>query len=170
METSLPQNSNNPLNLYQRITRSLVAHARTSFLIPIVWRFYGRHTPQVQLSYLSSLPAGTLGRGVAEILQRHNLQLIPHYENHDLKHVLLGYEMTSEDELKLKAFMFGNGDYSLTCIGFLALGLMLPELWPELLRHFRKGRRTTSIVGWSLHDYATANVETLRRQIGLYSA
>lgn len=159
-----------PLNSYQRLARKTIEHARTSFLIPVFQRLYGCNNTQVQLAELQALAPGTLGRGVADILARHNLQLIPHYESHDLKHVLLGYDMTPEDELKLKAFMLGNGDYSITCIGFLGLALLTPELWPDLAKHFRQGRRTMPVRHWSLPKYATQQVEQLRNQIGFYEA
>ncbi|MDF7813397.1 hypothetical protein [Hymenobacter sp. YC55] len=158
------------LNLYQRFARKTIEHAKTSFLIPIFWRVYGAQNIQNQSEYLQSLPSGTLGRGVADILHQHKLQLIPHYENHDLKHVLLDYNMTPEDELLLRAFMLGNGDYSITCIGFLAFALLTPELWPQLRTHFRRGRRTSCVLHWSLTKYASQNVEALRQEIGFYQA
>ncbi|GAA3954370.1 Coq4 family protein [Hymenobacter algoricola] len=158
------------LNRYQRLARKTIEHARTSVLIPVFWRLYGAQHVQNRLATLQSLPPGTLGRGVADLLGRHHLQLIPHYENHDLKHVLLGYDMTPEDELKLKAFMFGNGDCSITCLGFLALALLTPELWPELRAHYRRGRRTLPVLRWSLQALADRNLEALRAEIGFYEA
>jgi len=158
------------LNLYQRLARKVIVSARTSIVIPIVRHLHGARDVEQQLNELQNLPLGTLGRGVADLLRRHKLQLIPHYENHDLKHVLLGYDMTPEDELKLKAFMLGNGDYSFTCFAFLTLGLLTPELWPTLMRHFRQGRRTQPIHRWHLADYAGYDVEQLRYQIGFYEA
>jgi ubiquinone biosynthesis protein Coq4 len=159
-----------PLNRYQQLARKTIEHARTSFLIPIFQRLYGCQNVAVQQQYLQTLPPGTLGRGVADLLQRHHLQLIPHYEDHDLKHVLLGYDMTPEDELKLKAFMCGNGDLSVTSVGFLALGLLTPELWPQLAAHYRRGRRTQPVRHWRLLEYAAHDLEPLRQQIGFYEA
>jgi ubiquinone biosynthesis protein Coq4 len=159
-----------PLNLYQRLARKAIAYAKTSIIIPTVWHLYGARNIEKHLNDLQGLPLGTLGRGIADTLHRHKLQLIPNYENRDLKHVLLGYDMTPEDELKLKSFMLGNGDYSPRCFAFLALGLLTPELWPTLMRHFRQGRRTQPIHHWHLADYAAHDVEQLRYQIGFYEA
>jgi ubiquinone biosynthesis protein Coq4 len=158
-----------PLNAYQVLARKIIVHARTSFLIPIFRRLYGAETARVQLIFLQSLPAGTLGRGVSDILAQHHLQLIPHYENHDLKHVLLGYDMTPEDELKLKAFMLGNGDWSITCIGFLLFAILTPEVWPALRQHYYRGRQTQPVVRWTLAEYAAQNTAELRQRIGLPS-
>lgn len=170
MPASLHTCAPKPLNGYQQLARQIIVHARTSFLIPIFRRLYGAADARVQLDYLQSLPVGSLGRGVADILRANHLHLIPHYENHDLKHVLLGYGMTPEEELKLKAFMFGNGDWSITCVGFLLLAVLTPELWPVLRQHYRRGRRTRPITGWTLAAYATQSTVALRQQIGLPAA
>lgn len=163
LQTHAPQ----PLNASQLRARQISVHARTSFLIPIPKRLHGPADARVSFDYLRSLPAGTLGRGVAGILRMNNLHLIPHYENHDLKHVLLGYAMTPEDELKRKAFVFGHGDWSLTCVGFLLLAVLTPEIWPVLHQHYRRGQRTQPIVGWSPAAYAAQPTAALRQQIGL---
>ena len=155
------------LNAYQVLARKIIVHARTSFLIPIFQRLYGRAPAGIRLAELQSLPPGTLGRGVADLLARHGLQLIPHYEDHDLKHVLLGYDMTPEDELKLKAFTLGNGDWSLTCVGFLLFAVLTPEGWPGLLRHYRRGSQVPPVFHWKLVDYAAHDLARLRQSIGL---
>lgn len=155
------------LNAYQVLARKIIAPARPSFLIPIFQRLYGRAPGGIQLAALQSLPPGTLGRGVADLLTCHGLQLIPHYEDHDLKHVLLGYDMTPEDELKLKAFTLGNGDWSLTCVGFLLFAVLTPEGWPGLLLHYRRGRRVPPVFRWKLADYAAHDLAALRQSIGL---
>ena len=159
-----------PLNLYQRLVRKTIHYVKASIIIPFVWYLYGPRNIEKQLRDLQGLPLGTVGRGMADLLRQHNLQLIPRYETHDLKHVLLRYDMTPEDELKLKAFMLGNGDYSFRCFALLSFALLTPELWPTLTAHFRRGRRTQPIHGWHLADYAAYDVEQLRYQIGFYAA
>ena len=170
MPSSLQTHALKPLNGFQVLARQIIVHARTSFLIPIFKQLYGPADARVQFDYLQSLPAGTLGRGVADILRANQLHLIPHYENHDLKHVLLGYDMTPDDELKLKAFMFGNGDWSVTCVGFLLLAVLTPEIWPALRQHYRRGQCTQPIMGWTLATYAAHPTAVLRQQIGLPAA
>ncbi|WP_426059689.1 hypothetical protein [Hymenobacter sp. B1770] len=158
------------LNAYQRLVRKIVEHAETSLLIPLFWRLYGARPSATPLAYLSSLPVGTLGRAVAEGLHRHGFQLIPNYENHDLKHALLGYGMTAEEELKMQAFMLGNGNRSPTCFGALLFGVLMPELWADFRAHYRQGRQVSPMFRWNLADYATEDLEDLRNKIGLYAA
>ncbi|MEL7006633.1 MAG: hypothetical protein AAFN93_28495, partial [Bacteroidota bacterium] len=69
-----------------------------------------------QLEQLRQLEKGTLGREIADCLDKHNLRLVPHYESHDLKHSLLDYKMTPTDEIRLQAFMIGNGNISIPSI------------------------------------------------------
>ena len=159
-----------PLNRYQRLVRQAIEHAFSSLIIPGFCWLYGEDNTTVSLAALRQLPPGTLGREIADTLDRHGLRLIPGYENHDLKHVLLGYAMTPEDELRLKACLFGNGDYSPSGFGLLALALFTPELWPELVVHYRRGRRLPPITPWQLAHYAACDVEQLRHSIGFYQA
>ena len=155
------------LNPFQRLVRCLVKHAKVSFLLPLLRRWHGHRPSPTPLAYLQALPPGTLGRAVADTLQAHGFQLIPNYENHDLKHALLGYGMTVEAELQMQAFMLGNGNYAPTCWGFLLFGLLTPEHWPELRRHYRRGRRVQPVHSWQLADYAAESLAGLRRRIGL---
>ncbi|SFQ74534.1 hypothetical protein [Hymenobacter arizonensis] len=158
------------LNAYQRLVRKIVAHAETSFLIPLFWWFYGARPSATPMLYLSGLPVGTLGRAVADGLHCHGFQLIPNYENHDLKHALLGYGMTPEEELRMQAFMLGNGNRSPTCFGALLFAVLMPELWANLLVHYRQGKLVSPVFRWSLVDYAAKDLENLRQEIGLYAA
>lgn len=155
------------LNFYQRLVRQLIAGLFSMVLIPAFRFRYGTADTQAQQQLLQRLPAGTVGRAVADLLAAHRLQLIPHYENHDLKHVLLGYAMTPDDELKLKAFMLGNGDWSLASVVLSLLMALTPENWPDLWQHYQRGRRTPSIVRWNLAAYATQNLASLRAQLGI---
>lgn len=156
-----------PLNRYQTLVRKIILQSKVSFLIPTLSLLYGTKAPRAQLRFLQSLPAGTLGRGVADKLAEHDFQLIPHYESHDLKHILLDYDMTPEDELRMKAFMLGNGDWSFACLIFLSFAVLAPEIWPELRQHYRRGQQTQSITHWTLADYAAQPTAALRQQIGL---
>lgn len=41
---------------------------------------------------LQTLPEGTLGKDIAKCLEKNGLRLVPKYESHDLKHVLLDFK------------------------------------------------------------------------------
>lgn len=144
----------------------LIRHLFGQVLIPAFQRWHGLAGIQMRQRLLQRLPPGTVGRTVADLLAAHGLHLIPGYESHDLKHVLLGYAMTPGSELQLKAFMLGNGDWSVPNLALLSLALFTPPEWPNLWQHYQWGRRTPSIVRWHLADYAAHNLAELRRQLG----
>jgi ubiquinone biosynthesis protein Coq4 len=84
---------------------------------------------QQKVSKLRQLNSGTLGKEIAKCLDNHNLTLVQKYESHDLKHVLLNYQMTAEDEIRMQAFMVGNGNYSIPSFAILFFGvILLPDL------------------------------------------
>ncbi|GAB3638108.1 hypothetical protein GCM10027422_36980 [Hymenobacter arcticus] len=154
-----------PPNGYQRLVRQLIEGLFSWVLIPAFCFRYGTAGTRAQQQLLRGLPLGTVGRAVADLLAAHHLQLIPGYENHDLKHVLLGYAMTPDDELNLKAFMLGNGDWSLASVGLSLLVVLTPERWPALWRHYRRGGRAPSIIHWKLTEYASHDLASLRQSI-----
>ena len=61
------------LNPCQRLVRSFIVHCFTSFLLPLFRRLYDTADAANQLRALHQLPAGTLGRGVADLLLAHEL-------------------------------------------------------------------------------------------------
>ena len=107
-----------------------------------------------------------LGKEIATCLDQHQLTLVPNYESHDLKHVLLDYKMTAEDEIRMQAFMFGNGNYSIPCFAILAFGaVLLPDLWSTFYKDYKKGKKSIPISSWTIEDYATYTVHELRLKL-----
>lgn len=155
------------LNAFQRGARHVIASAfkLSVFLIQKVCRM----TPyREKVKAWERLPSGTLGHDIARCLRDHRLDLVPGYESHDLKHVLLGFEMTPEGETRLQAFMLGNGNRTIPCVAILAFGaVLMPELWAALLAEYRRGKKTESIVDWEIEVYAERSAVSLRREIGL---
>ncbi|WP_157560225.1 hypothetical protein U8527_05535 [Kordia algicida OT-1] len=107
-----------------------------------------------------------MGKEIANCLDHHQLNLVPKYESHDLKHVLLDYKMTAEGEIRMQAFMLGNGNYSIPSFAILLFGtLLLPDLWKKFYADFQKGRKTIPISRWSIEDYAHRNLNELRVEL-----
>ena len=116
---------------------------------------------------LRKLPEETLGRGIADCLDTHGLRLVKGFESHDLKHVLLGYKMTPIDEVRMQAFMLGNGNYTLPCFAILLFGMIfLPGSWPVFYRDFPLGRSTVPVSRWTIEACAHRNLTKLQEIIG----
>ena len=111
---------------------------------------------------------GTLGRSVWDMLHAKHLDFVPSYENHDLKHALLGYRQEAPEEIRMQAFMFGNAGFSLFSIAtFLMFILWTPDVWLEMPYHYRCGRLTKPIGHWHIEAFAHRDLEALRLEIGL---
>lgn len=115
---------------------------------------------------LRSYPAGTLGHDISKCLDQNQLQFVPGYESHDLKHVVLDYKMTPVDEIRMQAFMLGNGNYTLPCFAILLFGaLLLPDLWPVFYRDFILGTKSLPISLWTIEGFGEQQTQTLRKQV-----
>ena len=80
----------------------------TGWIIWALEKIYGATTLDSKLEQLRTLEKGTVGREVAEMLDEKGYRLIPKFENHDLKHIVLDYEMTMQDEIKMHSYLVGN--------------------------------------------------------------
>ncbi|AOW20731.1 hypothetical protein LPB138_08590 [Urechidicola croceus] len=119
-----------------------------------------------KVSELRKFKNGTLGKEIADCLDNHNLTLVPKYESHDLKHVLLDYKMTAEDEIRMQAFMVGNGNHSIPSFAILLFGaILLPDLWQIFYSDFKKGKNSTPISKWTVENYAHRNLDELRGEL-----
>ncbi|WP_124980459.1 hypothetical protein [Nonlabens xiamenensis] len=153
------------MNILQKIARKII---KQSFDLSVsTIEYFSKMEPYEQkVSELRKLENGTLGKEIAECLDKHNLTLVPKYESHDLKHVLLNYKMTAEDEIRMQAFMVGNGNYSIPSFAILIFGaILLPDLWRTFYSDFKKGKKSIGISEWTIEEYATRNLTELRDEL-----
>jgi len=153
------------MNILQKTSRTVI---KKSFDLSVstIERFSEMENYYQKVSDLRKLEIGTLGKEIANCLDEHQLTLVPNYESHDLKHVLLDYEMTAEDEIRMQAFMIGNGNYSITSFAIFIFGfLLLPELWRTFLTDFKNGKNTVPISNWSIEKYYERNLTELRAEL-----
>lgn len=106
------------------------------------------------LNELATFPAGTTGRAVADQLRENGLRFIPNFIDHDLKHIVLEYDMNIADEILMQAYLLGNGNRSIICLLILGLAVFRPDLWPEIPVHYRRGQEGSDICGIRLKDCA----------------
>jgi len=150
------------MNIFQKIARKII---KQSFDISVsTIEFFNDMTPyERKVSKLRTYKKGTLGKEIANCLDAHDLTLVPKFESHDLKHVLLNYQMTPEDEIRMQAFMIGNGNYSFPSFAIFIFGiLLLPELGFTFYADFKKGRTTIPISKWTIENFADRNLMELR--------
>ncbi|GAB2713000.1 hypothetical protein GCM10011495_40290 [Hymenobacter frigidus] len=58
-----------------------------------------------QVTTLSQLPEETVGHALGACLLARELTLVPGFESHDLKHLVLAYELEPMGEIRMQAFV-----------------------------------------------------------------
>jgi len=112
------------------------------------------------------LNKGTLGKEIVKCLKENNLNLVPNYESHDLKHTLLNFKMTPLDEIRMQAFMIGNGNWSIPSLAIFIYGtLLLPSKWNLFKEDYIKGRKAIPIKDWTIEEFANKKVKELREEV-----
>lgn len=133
--------------------------------------FGDRQKAKAQMAMLENCAENTLGCAVLTMMRAKNLEFVPWYENHDLKHALLGFRQEAPQEICMQAFMFGNSGFSLFSVfTFLLFVIWTPDVWQELPYHYRCGRLTAPVGHWRIEDYAHRDLKALRLEISLERA
>ena len=150
------------MNVFQRLARRIIESA-FELSVATIELFNDMSRLRRKVDTLRRCAAGSLGKEIADILDRRGLTLVPGYESHDLKHALLGFEMTAEGEVRMQAFMIGNGNYSVPSFAIFAFGaVLLPDLWSTFRNDFQEGRNTRPISAWTIDRCASENLASLR--------
>ena len=142
----------------------------TGGIIWILETVYGTEILLDQLNYLRSLESGTVGREVANLLDKNGYRLIQKFESHDLKHLILDYEMTMKDEIKMQAYLIGNGNLTLPCLLFFSLGIFYPKIWNQLYKEYQQGKASQSIYDLTLDQCLYQNLEVVKGFYGRHSS
>ena len=101
---------------------------------------------QYNLQQLSELAPDTVGFHLYKFLDSNHLDLLPYYEKHDIKHILLDYPATEKGEVCLQCFMLANGRCTLPVITAVLFGVItMPEYWQSFKEAFIKGYRHQSL-------------------------
>jgi ubiquinone biosynthesis protein Coq4 len=115
---------------------------------------------------LKHFPDHTLGKDLITFLEAKQLDLLPYYARHDMKHILLGYDTTDEGEACLQCFMLGNGHVSFPVLATVIYGFItMPEYWGKFRNAFKRGKRSAAIGEWQWFDLLHASTVALRDSI-----
>ncbi len=115
---------------------------------------------------LSEMEAGTMGNDLYLFLKKRDLQLLPYYAKHDMKHILLQYDTTDVGEVSLQCFMLGNRHVSFPVAATVAYGfLTMPEYWSKFAAAFKKGRASEPIGDWKWFTVVKERTSALKQKI-----
>ena len=117
--------------------------------LPMLQRMRKEKAFPYTMDELSGLNPGTLGHDLYQFITVRKLSLLPHYARHDIKHILLGYDTTGKDEVRLQCFMLGNRHVSFPVLATVIYGfLTMPEYWGSFTKAYRRGRGAGEISHW----------------------
>lgn len=96
---------------------------------------------------LSRYPKESIGHSLATFLQQNKLDLEPKMENHDVFHVVLGYNTSLPEEAALHFFLIGNGKPShYPFIAALVGFMFFPEHYDLYIDAYHRGKRSKPFV------------------------
>ena len=129
-----------------RVRSGILVWLTHSLALPILKLIRKPEKFPYSMNELNHFATGTLGRDLANFLDNKELELLPYYARHDMKHILLEYDTTDEGEGCLQWFMLGNGHVSFPVIAtVLYCFITMPEYWHHFVAAFKRGKRSQKI-------------------------
>ncbi len=120
------------------------------------------------LASLQTFPKDSVGFHLYCFLKNNHLSLLPYYEKHDIKHVVLGYPPTEKGEVCLQCFMLANGRRTFPVLVAVVFGMLtMPAYWPDFKEAFMRGYNNKSLrdVKWTdLLPFSTTAIQALLLQ------
>lgn len=145
---------------------AVLVYLTHNMALPVLRLIRRPHKFPYKENELMQMPAGSLGKDLVLFLKQRNLQLLPYYAKHDIKHILLQYDTTDEGEVCLQCFMLGNGHISFPVAATVLYGFAtMPEYWSSFAKAYRRGKRSGAIKNWKWFTLLTQPTQILQTKI-----
>lgn len=149
-----------------KVRSKLLVFLTHNMALPILQLIRSPQKFEYTKAALRSMPQGTLGKELVNMLDKKNLQLLPYYAKHDIKHILLQYDTTDEGEVCLQCFMLGNKHLSFPVVATVIYGVFtMPEYWSKFRKAYRRGATCQQIEGWQWFTLLDQPVQSLIKKI-----
>jgi ubiquinone biosynthesis protein Coq4 len=150
----------------KKLRSQLLVYLTHKMALPILKLIRNEEKFPYTLAELQCFAKGTLGNDLYNFLDNKELELLPYYARHDMKHILLGYDTTDEGEGSLQCFMLGNGHLSFPVVATVLYGVVtMPEYWKAFATAYRRGRDCKPIAEWKWFEILTKETVTLQKII-----
>lgn len=117
---------------------------------------------------LKRFKEGTLGKSLSDFLYESGIDLQDKMENHDVFHVVLGYDTSLPEEAALHFFLIGNGKKSRYAkIAALVGFAIFPEYWRLYQKAYHRGKQTKPFVNWEFKGLLFVTLEEFKKEIGI---
>ncbi len=133
-------------HLLKKIRSNILVMLTHTIALPILKIVRRKKKFPYSMEQLSALPFETVGNELWQLLNAENLRLLPYYERHDIKHVVLNYPFTDEGEVSLQFFMLANGRVSFPVLATVIYGLVtMPEYYSSFKKAWQRGKQAKSL-------------------------
>lgn len=157
------------MNIYRQIKKvrsALLVFLTHRLALPLLKKVRKPERFPYTVEALQQFPVNTLGFDLVNFLHHKELQLLPYYARHDIKHILLQYDTTEEGEVCLQCFMLGNGHVSFPVVATVLYGFFtMPEYWTGFKRAYQRGKKCSPISNWKWFEILDQQTEDLKQQI-----
>lgn len=109
------------------------------------------------------MPKNSLGKRFYDYMKKNRIPYKPNLIRHDMKHILLGYEMAMPDEMHLHTYLIGNRSWNVLGTVYLAICLMIvPEYLPRLKRDYWRGKLSIRLKQVDLRNFLHKDLNECR--------
>lgn len=132
--------------LLKKLRSNVLVLLTHTIALPILKIVRSKKKFPYSMEQLSALPFETVGNELWQSLNAESLRLLPYYERHDIKHVVLDYPFTDEGEVSLQFFMLANGRVSFPVLATVIYGLVtMPEYYSSFKKAWQRGKQAKSL-------------------------
>jgi ubiquinone biosynthesis protein Coq4 len=134
------------IQILKKLRSNILVLLTHTIALPILKIIRRKKKFPYSMEQLSALPYETVGNELWQLLNAHSIRLLPYYERHDIKHVVLDYPFTDEGEVSLQFFMLANGRVSFPVLATVIYGLVtMPEYYSSFRTAWERGKQAKSL-------------------------
>lgn len=120
------------------------------------------------LADYKAMAPNTVGRLYYNFIESKTIAYKPNLIKHDMKHIILGYQMDIKDELNIIAFLLGNKSHNKVGLLYLLTCLMIvPEYIPKLRQPYKRGKQTKRLKDYSICSFVEMDLNEVRKILNL---
>lgn len=153
-------------NLLKKLRSRLLVYLTHRMALPVLRIIRKPEIFPYTRDELKEFPVETLGKALVDFLDAKQLDLLPYYARHDIKHILLDYDTTDEGEGCLQCFMLGNDHVSFPVIAtVLYCFVTMPEYWTGFRKAYTRGKKCAAIANWKWFKILDEPTDKLKQKI-----
>ena len=117
----------------------------------------------VNTKELIAMKSDSLGFHLGCFLLKHNFEIQPKLEDHDIFHVLTNTGITVQEEIGMQYFLLGNGKKSAYLFAVIAIGTCFyPSYFKQFLKKYRRGKNSHQIYDLEFQKMLTQPLQLIQ--------